>query len=133
MAVDGKSRLKIELERMAWVRQKSWRSRSDRPELLFGNAVVQCGLDSGPCVTNGCWWVVRVVVEVFDELSGVVSRPSCGFKDEWDEVDAGVSVELFVLLTFGHVAWASAGGSHEADARGEGRYNRSVKKVCVFT
>ena len=39
--------------------------------------------------------------KVFDELSGVVSRPSCGFKDEWDQVDAGVSVEIFLFLTFG--------------------------------
>ena len=81
--------------KVAWVRQKTWQSRSDRSELLFGNAVVQCGLDGGPGVPDGCWWVVRVVVKMFDELSGVVSRPSCGFKDEWDQVDAGYLSNFF--------------------------------------
>ena len=102
----GRMRLKTEPDRMAWVRQKAWWLRSDRPELLFGNAVVQCGLDGGPSVTDGCWWVVRVVVKVFDELSGVVSRPPCGFKDEWDQIDVGVSVELFL---FPHV-WPCSPG-----------------------
>ena len=105
------------------MRQKSWRSRSERLELLFGNAVVQCGWNGHPGVPDGCRWVVRVAVEVFDELSGVVSQPSCGFKDEWDQVDARVSVELFLFLAFGHVARASTGGGHEADAGGEGGYN----------
>ena len=105
---------------MAWVRQKSWRSRGDRPELLFRDAVVQGGLNGRPGVPDGCWWVVRVVVEVFDELSGVVSRSPCGFKDEWGQVDAGVSVEFFLLFAFGHVAWASAGGRYESGIRGKG-------------
>ena len=71
---------------------------------------MQGGLNGRPGVSNSCRWVVRVVVEEFDELLGVASRPSCGFKDEWDQVDAGVSVELFLFFAFGHVAWASAGG-----------------------
>ena len=41
---------------------------------------------------------------MFDEISGVVSRPSCGFKDERDQVDAGVSVELFLFFAFGQAA-----------------------------
>ena len=94
---------------------------------------MQCGLDSGPSVTDGCWWVVRVVVEVFDELSGVVTRSPCGPEDQWGQVDAGVSVELSLFLAFGHVAWASAGSGHEADVGGEGSYNGCVNLVCVAT
>ena len=90
---------------------------------------MQCGLNGRPGVPDGCWWVVRVVVEVFDELSGVVSRPSCGFKDEWDQVDAGVSFELFLFLAFGHVARTATGGGHEADVRGEGGYNGCINII----
>ena len=72
--------------------------------------LLQGGLDGRSGVSNSCRWVVRVVVEVFDEFSGVVSLSPCDLEDEWDQVDAGVSVELFLFLTFGHVAWASAGG-----------------------
>ena len=90
---------------------------------------MQCGLDGRPSIPDGCWWVVRVTVEVFDELSGVVSRPSCGLKDEWDQVDAGVSVELFPFLSFGHVARASTGGGQEADVRGEGGYNGCINMI----
>ena len=57
---------------------------------------MQCGLNGRPGVPDGCRRVVRVVVEVFDELSCVVSWPSCGFEDEWAQVDAEVSVDLFL-------------------------------------
>ena len=90
---------------------------------------MQCGLDGGPGVPDGCWWVVRVVVKMFDEPSGVVSRPSCGFKDEWGQVDAGISVELLLFLTFGHVSRASTGSCHEADIGGEGRDNGCVDVI----
>ena len=73
--------------------------------------------------------MARVAVEVFDELSGVVSRPSCGFKDKWEQIYAGVSFELILFLAFGHVARASTGGCHEADARGEGGYNGCIKQI----
>ena len=39
--------------------------------------------------------MVCVIVEVFDELPCVISRSSCGFKDEWDQVDAGVMSNFF--------------------------------------
>ena len=65
-------------EATGMVRQESRRSRGDRPELLFRDAFVQCGLNGCPSVADGCRWVVRVVVDVFDELSGVVSRSPCG-------------------------------------------------------
>ena len=81
---------------------------------------MQCGLDSGPGVTDGCWWVVRVVVEVFDELSGVVSRSPCGLEDEWDQIDAGVSVEFSPLFAFGHVAWEAVASGKEASVGGKG-------------
>ena len=114
-----------------WVRQQSWQSRGDRPELLFRDAVVQGGLNGRPRIPDGCWWVVRVVVEVFDELSGVVSRSPCGLEDEWDQVDAGVSVELFLLFAFGHVVWASAGGRYESGIGGKGGDNGRVNIVRV--
>ena len=72
--------------RVTWVRQYAWWSRGDRPELLFGDAAVECGLDGGPGVPDGCWRVVRVVVKVFDEFLGVVARASSGLKDEWGQV-----------------------------------------------
>ena len=46
-------------------------SRGDGLKLLFGNAVVQGGLEGSPGVANGCWWVIRVVVEGFDEIMEV--------------------------------------------------------------
>ena len=58
--------------------RQSWWSRGDGSELLFGDAVVQGGLDGGPSVSNGCWWVVCFAAEVFDELWGVVARSSSG-------------------------------------------------------
>ena len=51
--------------------QEAWRSRGDDSELLFGDAFVERGLDGRPGVSNCSWWVVRVVVEVFDERSCV--------------------------------------------------------------
>ena len=39
-------------------------------ELLF----VQGGLDGGRGIPDGCWWVVRVAAEVFDELLCVLAR-----------------------------------------------------------
>ena len=111
------------------MRQWSWWSREDRSELLFGYAVVQGGLDGCPGVPDGCRWVVRVAVEEFDELPCVISRSSCGLEDERDQVDAGVSVELFLFLAFGHAARASTGGGHEADARGEGGYNSCINII----
>ena len=42
--------------KVAWVRQKSKLLRSERSELLFGSAVVQCGLDGGPGVPG--WLLV---------------------------------------------------------------------------
>ena len=48
----------------------------------------------------------RAAVEVVDELLCVVAGSSSGLKDEWGQVDAGVPVELFLLLAFGHEAWA---------------------------
>ena len=114
------------------MRQQSWRSRGDRPELLFRDAVVQGGLNGLPGVPNGCWWLVRVVVELFDELSWYPGLP-CGPEDEWDQVDAGVSVELFLLFAFGHVAWASAGGRYESGIGGKGCDNGRVNMVRVAT
>ena len=35
---------------------------------------MQGGLNGRPGVSNSCRWVVRVVVEEFDELLGVASR-----------------------------------------------------------
>ena len=44
----------------------------------------------------------------------MVTRLSGGLQDKWDQVYARVSVELFLFLTFRHVAWAGAGCSDEA-------------------
>ena len=93
---------------MTGVSQQAGRSRGDRPELLFGDAAVECGLDGGPSVSDGCWEVVRVSEQAFDELLCMETRSSSSLMDEWDQVYAGVSVELFLFLTFSHVAWAGA-------------------------
>ena len=94
---------------------------------------MQGSLNGRPGVPDGCWWAVCVVVEVFDELSGVVTRSPCGLEDEWGQVDAGVSVELFLFFAFGHVVWASAGGRYEAGIRGKGSDNARVNIVRVAT
>ena len=77
------------------VRQRAVWSRGDCPELLFGDAAMECGLDGGPGVSDGSRGVVRVVVEVFNEFLGVKTRSSSGLQDERDQVDAGVSVDFF--------------------------------------
>ena len=57
-------------------------------------------LDGGRGIPGGCWWVVRVAAEVFDELLCVLARSSSGLKDERNQVDAGVPVKLFLLFAF---------------------------------
>ena len=94
---------------------------------------MQCGLDSCPGVSDGCRWVVRVAVELSDELLGVVTWSSCGFKDERDQVDARVPVKLFLFLAFSHVARASNGGGHQADVKGEGGYNGCIDAIREAT
>ena len=91
------------------VRNRSLESRGDGSELLFGDTVVQGGLHGSPGVADGCWWVVRIAVLVFDEFLGMVVRSSVGHKDGWGQVDARVPVELSLLFSFGHEAWAGAG------------------------
>ena len=59
---------------------------------------MQGGLDGRPGVPDSCRWVVRVVVEVFDEFLDVVTLSSSGLKDEWDKVDTVVPVELLSSL-----------------------------------
>ena len=86
------------------VKHEANKSHGDGWKLLFGDAVLQCGLDSVPCVAGGCWRVIRVAVECFDEFLGVVTRPSCGLKDEWGQVDARVPNELFLFFAFGQEA-----------------------------
>ena len=95
-------------------------SRGDGSKLLFGDAVVQGGLDGVPSVPDSCRWVVRVVVEVFDDFSGVVARSSSGLEDEWDQVDAVIPVEFVLFFAFGHVAWTTTGGRYEARIGGKG-------------
>ena len=70
-----------------------------------------------------------VSVELFDELLGVVTRPSCGFEDEWDQIDAGVSFELFLFFAFGHETRTAAGGGHQLDVTGEGGYNGCIDVI----
>ena len=81
---------------MAWVSQEAWRSRGDRPELLFGDAFVERGLNGRLGVPDGCWWAVRIAVEVLDELLCVVDRPSGRLKDEWGQVYAGYPANFFL-------------------------------------
>ena len=52
-------------------------------------------LGGGPGVLDGCRWVVRVIVKVFDEYSGVVTGSSSGVKDKRDQVNARILVEIF--------------------------------------
>ena len=80
------------------MRSKHLESRGDDSELLFGDATVECGVDSVPGVLGGCWRVVRVAVECFDEFLCAVAKSSCGFEDEWGQVDARVPVELFLFF-----------------------------------
>ena len=42
--------------------------------------------------------VVRLAEKVFNELLCMVTRPSSSLEDEWDQVDAGLSVELYSSL-----------------------------------
>ena len=91
------------------VRNRCLELRGDGSELLFGDAVVRCGLNGRPGVPVRNWWVFRVAEEVFHELSCVVAGSSSVLKDERDQVDAGVPVELFLLFAFGHAALAGAG------------------------
>ena len=65
-------------------------SRGDGSKLLNG-----C-----PSVTDGCWWVVRVTLKVFDELLSVLAWSARGLEDKGDQVDAMVPVELFLLFPF---------------------------------
>ena len=58
------------------------------------------------CVADGCWCMIRVAEEVFEEFLRVVPWTTSGFQDEREQVDTGPPVELFVLLSFGHEAWA---------------------------
>ena len=89
-------------------RSRRQESRGDGSERLFEDVVVQCGLNGCPGVTDGCWWVVRIAVEVSDELLSVVAWSARGFEDEGGQVDARVLDELFPLFSFGHVTWAGA-------------------------
>ena len=83
-------------------------SRGDGSQVVFGDAVVESGLDGGPGVLDGCWWVVRVTEQVFDELLCVVAKSSSGLEDEWDQVDAGGTCRTVSSL---HVQPCSLGGS----------------------
>ena len=91
--------------------------------------LLQGGLDGRSGVSNSCRWVVRVVVEVFNQFSGLVSLSPCDLEDEWDQVDAEVSVELFLFFAFGHVAWTTTGGRYEASVGGKGGDNGRINKV----
>ena len=85
------------------VRNRCLESRGDGSELLFGDAVVQGGLNGCPGVPDGCWWVFRVAVEVFDEFLCVVARLSSGVKDHWGQVDVEGTCRTFSFLLVGHV------------------------------
>ena len=87
------------------VRNRRHGSSCDGSELLYGDIVVQGGLDGCPCVADECWWVLRVAVEVFDEFWGVVAWLLSGFENEADQVDAEVPLAHFVFFSFGHVTW----------------------------
>ena len=87
------------------MRQGTVWSRGDCPKLLFGDAAVECGLDGGPGVSDCCRWVVHVSEQEFNELLSMKTTSSGGLKDEWDQVDAGISGEFFLFLTFGCGRW----------------------------
>ena len=88
-------------------------------------------LDGGPSGPDGCWWVVRIAVQEFDEHLCVVAKSSGGLEDEWDQVDAGVPVELFLLFAFGHVAWAGAGSRDASSVGREWRDHCRVDAIRV--
>ena len=69
---------------------------------------MECGLDGGPGVSDCSWGVVRVGEQEFNELLSMKTKSSGGLKDEWDQVDAGISVEFFPFLTFGHATLSMA-------------------------
>ena len=56
-------------------------------ELLFGDGTVEDTLDGGPSVPDGQWRVVGISQEVADVFLGMWARPTCGLKDERNEVD----------------------------------------------
>ena len=99
--------------------------RGDGSEVLFGNAVVLGGLDSGPDVAVG-WRVFRVAVKTFDKFLRMVAWSTRGFQDERGQVDTEVPVKLFLFFAFGHVARAGTGHQNESSVRKERRDIRWV-------
>ena len=69
-------------------------------ELLFGDGAVEHTLDGGPGVPDGQWRVVGISQK---------ARPTCGLKDERNEVDVWISVEFVLFRSFGHKSRFCAG------------------------
>ena len=64
---------------------------------------MQCGLDGGPNVTDGCWRAVRVTVKGFDEISGRGNRAVLKTsRTNRTGLDTRVPVELFLFLVLSH-------------------------------
>ena len=91
-------------------------SDGDGSELLFG----QGGLDGGPGVPDGCWWVVRIA-----EKKCLMNICTC-----W-HVDVRVPVELLLPFRFGHVASAGADCRDESCVRMSAQVEHGVC-ACSF-
>ena len=92
---------------------------------------MQGGLDGRPGVSNSCRWVVRVIIKVFDEFSGVVSWSSVVSQNEWGQIDAGVSAELTLFFAFGHATWAAAASRQEGNIGRVGGDSGRINIVCA--
>ena len=97
-------------------RQGPQGSRGDGKELLFGDSVVQGGLNGGLSIWRpgrARWRVLRVAVECVHKLLGMVTWPTRGFQNEWDQVHTGVPVKLFLFSRLARVAWVGSGRRNE--------------------
>ena len=77
--------------------------------LLFGNGAAEHTLDGGPGVSDGLWRVLGISQEVANELLGMWARPTCGLKDEGNEVYVWIPVIFVLFRSFGHRSWFCAG------------------------
>ena len=106
---------------------KSQKSRNGCHELLFGDGTVENTLDGGPSVSDSNWWVISISQQITNEFPGMWARSASCLKNEWDEIDVWVPVELGLLRSFGQKTWFCAGSRHKGRIAREGGNDRDVQ------
>ena len=102
-------------------------SRNDGCKLLFGDGAVEHTLNGGPSVSDGLWWVVNISQEIASEFPGMWARPTCGLKDERNEVDVWIPVEFVLLRSLGHKSWFCAGCRNQGRTARERSNNGDIQ------